>query len=149
MDHIREVVRHYARAVAKFLHTLSRGQVSANTITFTSVAGHIPTAFLIGSGHWLWAAALLLFFGLFDVLDGELARLQKTASPRGMLLDATTDRIKEILLYTGAAYWISVSPSCGMVICSSFGLRYFPARELRQGQRRIGNCRQSGPRRAP
>jgi CDP-diacylglycerol--glycerol-3-phosphate 3-phosphatidyltransferase len=109
MDTVREMVRHYARSVARFVHKASRGQVSANTFTYTSLAGHIPTAFLIGSGHWLWAAALLLFFGLFDVLDGEMARLQKTASSRGMLLDATTDRIKEILLYTGAAYWISNS----------------------------------------
>jgi len=65
---------------------------------------HLPIAYLIAIGSNLWAAILLVFFGLFDTLDGELARLQKRDSPSGMLLDASTDRIKEVILYSGAAY---------------------------------------------
>jgi phosphatidylglycerophosphate synthase len=110
MDQIREIVRRYARLVAGHLHRLSRGQISANTITYISLAGHFPVAVLIASGHWFWGALLLLFFALFDVLDGELARYQQKASPRGMLLDATTDRIKETALYCGVAYYVSLSP---------------------------------------
>ena len=65
---------------------------------------HIPIAVLIAEGHNYIAAGLLVVFGLFDTLDGELARLQHRASNAGMLLDASTDRMKEILLYIGAAY---------------------------------------------
>lgn len=110
MQEVREIVRYYARSVAKLLHQVSRGQASADHITLLSLAGHLPVAMFIALGMWIWAAVFLLLFGLLDVLDGELARFQKKASPRGMLLDATTDRIKEILIYTGAAFWISTSP---------------------------------------
>ena len=55
----------------------------------------------------MWAALLLVIFGLFDTLDGELARLQGRSSARGMLLDASTDRMKEMLLYTGIAYFLA------------------------------------------
>lgn len=71
----------------------------------------------------------MVVFGLFDSLDGALARLQKNASSRGMLLDASTDRMKEVLLYSGAAYYVaSVAPTmtfwavlaCGASICVSY-----------------------------
>jgi phosphatidylglycerophosphate synthase len=72
---------------------------------------HIPIALLIGSRHhYLVAAVLLLIFGLFDTLDGELARLQGRSSARGMLLDASTDRFKEMMLYTGIAYALALGP---------------------------------------
>jgi CDP-diacylglycerol---glycerol-3-phosphate 3-phosphatidyltransferase len=71
---------------------------------------HIPIAFLIATDHFAWAAVLLVIFGLFDTLDGELARLQDRASVRGMLLDASTDRIKEAMLYTGVAYVLATGP---------------------------------------
>lgn len=70
---------------------------------------HVPIAYLIAVHQNLWAALLLVVFGLFDALDGELARLQKRAGSAGMLLDASTDRMKETLLYIGAAYAISQS----------------------------------------
>ena len=53
------------------------------------------------------AALLLAVFGLFDTLDGELARLQGTESPQGAFLDSVTDRMKEILVYVGLAVWLS------------------------------------------
>ena len=65
---------------------------------------HIPIAWLIATRHNYKAALLLVIFGLFDALDGSLARLQGKASNAGMLLDASTDRIKEVLLYSGVAY---------------------------------------------
>jgi phosphatidylglycerophosphate synthase len=53
-----------------------------------------------------WAAGLLVFFGLFDTLDGELARIQNRESPGGALLDSVTDRMKEVVLYSSAGYAI-------------------------------------------
>lgn len=71
---------------------------------------HAPIAWLIATDHFTWAAVLLVIFGLFDTLDGELARLQDRASVRGMLLDASTDRLKEAMLYTGVAYILAAGP---------------------------------------
>jgi CDP-diacylglycerol--glycerol-3-phosphate 3-phosphatidyltransferase len=73
-------------------------------ITLTSAFMHIGIAWLVAMEKNLWAALFLLIFGLFDALDGSLARLQGSESRFGMLLDSMTDRIKEFLLYAGAAY---------------------------------------------
>lgn len=91
---------------------------------------HVPTGLAIAAGEFKLAAVLLLVFGLFDTIDGELARLQKADSPRGMLLDASTDRLKEVMLYAGVAYWLSTGPyaawtfmaviACGSSIASGY-----------------------------
>lgn len=110
IDAVRRAVRNVMRAVAGGLNRISRGRLTPNTVTLIGVAMHLPIAVLIALGSYsdfLAAGLLLLVFGLFDTLDGELARLQGSASPRGMLLDASTDRIKEVLLYSGAAYYLS------------------------------------------
>lgn len=113
IDSIRQFFRSNIRKLAKILDKLSKGRLTPDTVTWVSVLAHLPIAVLIGYGQLEWAAVLLVFFGLFDVLDGELARLQQVASPRGMVLDASTDRIKEVLIYSGAAYYISQTAEAG------------------------------------
>ncbi len=103
---VRAMVRGVMRKVAKALNKLSGGRITANMITVTSLAGHVFIAWLIMAGYPIKAAILLIIFGLMDTLDGELARLQGKASPAGMLLDASADRIKEILIYIAFAYVI-------------------------------------------
>jgi len=104
MDTIRSAVRAVVRSIAKILNRLSGGKITPAMVTYTSLLAHVLIAWLIATRHNVWAAGLLVVFGLFDVLDGELARLQGKASNAGMLLDASTDRMKETLLYIGAAY---------------------------------------------
>lgn len=104
LDNIRDGVRRWVRVIASALNTLTGGKLSPNAVTIVGLLAHIPIAWLIATGsNNLLAAGLLVIFGLFDVLDGELARLQKRASNAGMLLDATTDRMKEVILYMGIA----------------------------------------------
>jgi CDP-diacylglycerol--glycerol-3-phosphate 3-phosphatidyltransferase len=107
---IKTHVRAGMRVVAIGLNKLSKGKVTPNGITIFGTLMHIPIAVLIATDNFAWAAVLLVIFGLFDTLDGELARLQNRSSVKGMLLDASTDRLKEAMLYTGVAYVLAVGP---------------------------------------
>jgi phosphatidylglycerophosphate synthase len=89
------------------LNTLSAGRITPDGITWAGVVAHLPIAILIAYGYLWQSGLLMILFGLFDVLDGELARYKKTASPRGMMLDASTDRVKEVMVYSGIAYYLS------------------------------------------
>lgn len=104
LDSIRDTVRSLVGYLAKGLNTLSKGHITPNMITIVGLLAHIYIAWLIAQGSLVWAAILLVVFGLFDTLDGQLARLQNRVSNQGMLLDASTDRMKEVLLYSGVAY---------------------------------------------
>lgn len=108
IEPVRQSVRHVMRKLAVYLDGATGGRLHPDTVTIAGLLMHVPIAILIGSGHyWLWAGILLIVFGLFDTLDGELARLQQRSSAGGMLLDASTDRFKEVLLYAGAAYFLA------------------------------------------
>ena len=106
---IKKAVRRVMSQLAHLLNRISSGKITPNSITIIGFAMHVPIAYLIATQHNVWAASLLLIFGLFDTLDGELARLQKRDSTAGMLLDASTDRLKEMLIYTGAGYALAFS----------------------------------------
>lgn len=130
LDACRNVVRATMHRLAKLLNSLTKGKLTPNAVTLIGLFMHIPIALLIAAGYFGYAALLLVVFGLFDTLDGELARLQKRASAAGMLLDASTDRMKEVLLYSGAAYALACMGqahaaawavgACGASLCVSY-----------------------------
>lgn len=104
LDSVRSRVQAAMHVVARGLNRLSGGRLHPNVVTIVGLLAHLPIAWLIAIQVNIAAAILLVIFGLFDTLDGALARLQKRESAAGMLLDASTDRMKEVLLYSGAAY---------------------------------------------
>ena len=104
LDAIRNFVRLIMKKVARAINHVSGGRITPNSVTLTGLLVHVLIAWLIATRHNIWAAVWLVIFGLFDALDGELARLQNRAGNAGMLLDASTDRMKEVMLYTSAAF---------------------------------------------
>ncbi|HJQ08768.1 MAG TPA: CDP-alcohol phosphatidyltransferase family protein [Candidatus Saccharimonadales bacterium] len=131
VDLLRGAVRKLMARLARELNRLTRGALHPDWITIAGLVMHVPIAVLIAlGGYTIVAAVMLVIFGLFDTIDGELARLQGRASVKGMLLDASTDRMKETLLYVGAAYALAVGShptaaawavaACGASLCVSY-----------------------------
>ena len=53
-----------------------------------------------------WAGALVLFAGLFDMLDGQVARLGNMSSTFGALFDSVLDRYSEFIMFLGICYYL-------------------------------------------
>jgi len=53
-----------------------------------------------------WAGALVLFAGLFDMLDGQVARIGNMSSTFGALFDSVLDRYSESVLFLGICYYL-------------------------------------------
>jgi len=53
-----------------------------------------------------WAGALILFAGLFDMLDGQVARLGNMKSTFGALYDSVLDRYSEQIMFFGICYYL-------------------------------------------
>ncbi len=117
IDFVRARIRAVIRRFAVWLNHLTNGKISPNGVTMFGFLMHIPIAWVIVLGRFDLAAVMLVIFGLFDTLDGELARLQSRASPQGMLLDALTDRLKEVVLYTGIAIRLSQTHTAAVAWC--------------------------------
>ena len=53
-----------------------------------------------------WGGALILFAGLFDMLDGQVARLGNMQSDYGALFDSVLDRYSELFTFLGICYYL-------------------------------------------
>lgn len=90
--------------------------VTPNVVTTTGLVINIIAVivFIIGGeiGHpddlsWLgWGSGLILFAGLFDLLDGQVARKGNTSSRFGALYDSVLDRYSELLMFFGICYYL-------------------------------------------
>ena len=49
---------------------------------------------------------MVLFAGVFDMLDGQVARLGKMSSSFGALFDSVLDRYSELVLFLGICYYL-------------------------------------------
>ena len=94
---------HVARPpAAVVVYALEGTPITPNQVTFGSafIAAGACAMFALLPGYvWLVAAALVFEFSfVLDCADGQLARIRKTASPLGHLLDFLMDELKAMLL---------------------------------------------------
>lgn len=53
-----------------------------------------------------WGGGIILFAGLFDMIDGRLARVGKMESIFGALYDSVLDRYSELVMFLGICYYL-------------------------------------------
>jgi CDP-diacylglycerol--glycerol-3-phosphate 3-phosphatidyltransferase len=103
--------RHWRKGVEQGLGPLGdrlrRLGVTADALTVFGLLCSIATAFLIGSGHLIWAVVGVIVSGVADLLDGAIARGSGQASPRGAFFDSVTDRASDALLFGGVAWYLA------------------------------------------
>ncbi len=83
-------------AVANFVRWTG---ISPNLVTGLGFCITIAAAALIIQGQFLAAGCVLIISGLFDALDGTLARVAGRISRYGAFLDSTLDRYSEAVLF--------------------------------------------------
>jgi len=84
---------------------LSKSGITPNALTLISLALNIGAAYVIATGHFIIGGVLVLVSGLFDLLDGALARFTKQTTKFGAILDSTVDRISEAAILCGLLIW--------------------------------------------
>ena len=104
------------KVINPFIDLLVRWKVKPNTITTIGLL--INTAatvvFILGAEYGQrndhsyigWAGAVILFGGLFDMIDGRLARVGKMASKFGALYDSVLDRYSEMIMFLGICWYL-------------------------------------------
>lgn len=68
------------------------------TLGFVCVAG---AGYLYHLDHVRWAGFMVLLGGMWDMFDGQVARVSGMASKFGSFYDSTLDRISEIVVFVG------------------------------------------------
>ncbi len=86
---------------------LSRIGVTANALTATGIVIAGIGSVFIGQGRLFLGFIFLILTGLPDALDGAVAKASGTSSVRGAFLDSVSDRVTDILLFCGIAWYLA------------------------------------------
>ncbi|MBI4410193.1 MAG: CDP-alcohol phosphatidyltransferase family protein [Gemmatimonadetes bacterium] len=98
LESLREAAYRVLRPITDWL---THHRVHPNLLTTVGFFVTVSSAFAFHQHHVRLAGALILLGGVFDILDGRIARLTRLGSKFGAFYDSTLDRISEIAVYFG------------------------------------------------
>jgi len=93
----------FGRLLDPLALALIRLHVRPNLITTVGTLVVIASATAFAVGWVRWGGFLLLFSGLFDMVDGRVARQGDMTTTFGAFFDSTLDRVGEAALFSGIA----------------------------------------------
>ncbi len=100
---------------------LARAGVSPNVVTVTGLLLNTLVAVVLAAGAFRVGGLLVLLAGLFDMLDGALAKITDRVSDFGAFLDSVVDRYSEAVVLLGLLlYYYSLPAGEAGVINGSF-----------------------------
>jgi phosphatidylglycerophosphate synthase len=104
------------KIINPFVKLLIKLGLTPNAVTTIGLLMNIGVAIIFVAGaeegnrgdfrYVGWAGALILFAGLFDMLDGQVARLGNMSSRFGALYDSVLDRYSELVMFLGICYYL-------------------------------------------
>jgi CDP-diacylglycerol--glycerol-3-phosphate 3-phosphatidyltransferase len=99
----------YTRAIGfganKIIRMIVRGlalsKINPNVLTFLGLVINIVAATFLAIGNFRWAGAIIIFAGLFDMVDGRVARATNQVTRFGGFFDSVLDRYSDLALLMG------------------------------------------------
>jgi CDP-diacylglycerol--glycerol-3-phosphate 3-phosphatidyltransferase len=92
----------------KIVNGLALSKISPNTLTFIGLLINVIAAFFFGFARaenyvrmFLYAGLVIIGAGLFDMVDGRVARQTNQVSVFGAFYDSVLDRYSDVVLFFG------------------------------------------------
>ena len=99
---ISEKIGQAAQAIlGSIVRSLSRLRIRPNHLTFMGFLASILAAFSFARGNFRLAGVVLIVAGLFDMVDGMVARKTHAETPFGAFFDSVMDRYSDLIMYIG------------------------------------------------
>jgi phosphatidylglycerophosphate synthase len=89
------------RIIDALVRWLAMGHINPNILTVIGVALNVGCGLLFGSGRFFYAGIALIVANLFDMLDGQVARLSGRVTRFGGFLDSSLDRLSDMVVFVG------------------------------------------------
>src|SRR5438105_1862491 len=93
------------RVVDSIVSGLASLRIHPNILTLIGMVINIFATVLFAKGIFTWAALVIMFAGVFDIVDGEVARRTNRDTKFGAFFDSVVDRYSDLLLLLGLIIW--------------------------------------------
>ena len=98
---------------------LSRLGVNPNLLTFLGLPFNCGAAVAFAYGRIRTAGVIILLAGLFDWLDGEVARISGRVTKFGSFFDSVIDRYSDMVLLLGIIVYFSKQDQIGYIVLTA------------------------------
>ena len=95
------------RIIDAMVRALASAGVRPNILTTIGVTINMGCAVLFALGDFFWAGIVLIVANLFDMLDGNVARLTGKVTKYGTFLDSSLDRLSDMTVFFGIIIFYS------------------------------------------
>jgi len=106
------------------VNLLAALRVNPNVLTLIGLFINIFAMVLFAKGMFTWAGLVVLFAGIFDMVDGEVARRTGRVTRFGAFFDSVIDRYSDMVLFLGLVIWYAKLDRilyAGLVVISLIG----------------------------
>src|SRR5713101_8478436 len=93
------------RIIDLIVRALALSRIHPNVLTFLGLLINIVAAFLLAAGRFQAAALVVIGAGLFDMVDGRVARETNRVTRFGGFFDSVLDRYSDLALLVGMLVW--------------------------------------------
>ena len=100
----------FVKMIGPLARLLIKRGVHPNAITTVGTVVVIVSGVAFGVGAIRWGGLLLLLSGIFDLLDGQVARQGGKITTFGAFYDSTLDRIGEGAVFSGLIFYFLSGP---------------------------------------
>ena len=100
----------FVKMIGPLARLLIKRGVHPNAITTVGTLVVIVSGVAFGVGAIRWGGLLLLLSGIFDLLDGQVARQGGKITTFGAFFDSTLDRIGEGAVFSGLIFYFLSGP---------------------------------------
>ncbi|RLB07358.1 MAG: CDP-alcohol phosphatidyltransferase family protein [Deltaproteobacteria bacterium] len=97
----------------------SKGFIRPNHITLIGLIVNLGAAFALALGKWKIGGIAILVAGLFDLLDGAVARSQGQVTPFGGFFDSVIDRYSDFSLFVGLLFYYAYTGHPFLILLAS------------------------------
>jgi len=87
--------------IDRIVRWLALSRIHPNVLTFIGLVINIWAACLFAAGSFRWAGVVVIAAGLFDMVDGRVARATSQVTRFGGFFDSVVDRYSDLALYMG------------------------------------------------
>jgi CDP-diacylglycerol---glycerol-3-phosphate 3-phosphatidyltransferase len=100
----------FGRIINAIVGALALSRVHPNVLTFIGLLINIWAAFLFAAGKFRWAGVVVIGAGLFDMVDGRVARETNRVTRFGGFFDSVLDRYSDLGVLVGLlVYYASIN----------------------------------------
>jgi CDP-diacylglycerol--glycerol-3-phosphate 3-phosphatidyltransferase len=98
------------KIIDRIVGALALSRIHPNVLTFLGLVINTWAAFLFAAGSFRWAGVVVILAGLFDMVDGRVARETNRVTRFGGFFDSVVDRYSDLALFMGLlVYYASIN----------------------------------------